>query len=258
LTENPEKGRRKSGFPLKNMKHNSFKKGLVDGLPIGIGYLSVSFAFGIFAIANGLAIPETLLISMTNVTSAGQLAAVPIIAGGGLLSELVVSQIIINLRYALMSVSLSQKLGPSVRLFDRFLISFVNTDEVFAVASAQSGTVGRGYMYGLITTPYLGWSLGTLLGAVAGDILPEIITAALGLAIYGMFIAIVMPGVRSHRATAFCVGVAAALSVAFYYLPVLRDIPDGFVIIICAVAAALLCAAVAPIEVTEEGGADNA
>ena len=176
--ENPEKGRRKSGFPLKNMKHNSFKKGLVDGLPIGIGYLSVSFAFGIFAIANGLAIPETLLISMTNVTSAGQLAAVPIIAGGGLLSELVVSQIIINLRYALMSVSLSQKLGPSVRLFDRFLISFVNTDEVFAVASAQSGAVGRGYMYGLITTPYLGWSLGTLLGAVAGDILPEIITAA--------------------------------------------------------------------------------
>ncbi len=240
------------------MKQNTFGKGVLDGLAIGIGYLSVSFAFGIFAMAHGLAIPEVLLISMTNVTSAGQLAAVPIIAGGGLLSELVVSQIIINLRYALMSVSLSQKLGPSIRLFDRFVIGFVNTDEVFAVASSQKGLVGRGYMYGLITTPYLGWSLGTLLGAVAGNILPEVVTAALGLAIYGMFIAIVMPGVKSHRATAVCVGLSAVLSIAFYYLPLLKDIPSGFVIIICAVAAALICAALAPIEVAEEGGADRA
>ena len=109
-------------------EQNSFLKGIKDGLPICFGYLSVSFAFGIFAVSNGLGIFEALLISMTNVTSAGQLAAVPIIVSGGTLLELAMAQFVINLRYALMSVSLSQKLGQSVRLFDRFVVSFVNTD----------------------------------------------------------------------------------------------------------------------------------
>ena len=135
---------------------NSFRKGIFDGLPICLGYLAVSFAFGISAVGNGLSIFEAVIISMTNVTSAGQLAAVPILAGGGSLYELAVSQLIINLRYALMSVSLSQKLGPSVRMSDRFLIAFMNTDEIFAVASAQPGTVGRRYLYALQLTPYLG------------------------------------------------------------------------------------------------------
>ena len=153
---------------------NSFSKGIRNGLPICFGYLSVAFAFGIFAGGSGLSVAEALLISATNVTSAGQLAAVPIIAGGGTLLELAVSQLVINLRYALMSVSLSQRLGGSVRLRDRFLIAFVNTDEVFAVAMAQNASVGRRYLYGLILTPYLGWSLGTLLGAVAGNLLPAV------------------------------------------------------------------------------------
>ena len=113
---------------------NSFLKGIKDGIPICLGYLSVSFAFGIFSVESGLTILETLLISMANVTSAGQLAAVPIICAGGSLAELGMTQLVINLRYALMSLSLSQKLDKSVRLLDRFVISFVNTDEVFAVA----------------------------------------------------------------------------------------------------------------------------
>ena len=144
-------------------EHNSFRDGIRDGIPICLGYLSVSFAFGIFAVGSGLSILEALLISMTNVTSAGQLAAVPIFAGGGTLIELAVSMFVINMRYALMSVSLSQKLGKSVRFADRFLIAFVNTDEVFAVASAKPGSVGRRYFFGLILTPWLGWATGTLL-----------------------------------------------------------------------------------------------
>lgn len=227
-------------------ENNSFKRGITDGLPICLGYLSVAFAFGIFAGENGLSLLEALAISMTNVTSAGQLAAVPIIAMGGTLIELAVTQIVINLRYALMSVSLSQKLGKSVKMLDRFIIAFVNTDEVFAVASSNKGSVGKKYLYGLILTPYIGWSVGTLLGSVAGNILPQSIVSALGLAIYGMFIAIVVPGMKKDKATAMCVLTAIALGCMFKYLPVLSDVPQGFVIIICAVLASALFAAIAP------------
>lgn len=235
-------------------QNNSFIKGIIDGLPICFGYLSVSFAFGIFAVGKGFSIFEALFISMSNVTSAGQQAAIPIIASGGTFIELAVAQLVINLRYALMSISLSQKLDSNVRLFDRFIISFVNTDEVFAVASSNEGTVGRNYLYGLILTPYLGWSLGTFIGASAGNILPAAIISALGIAIYGMFVAIVVPQTKKSKATAFCVLTAIALSCAFTYIPVLKSVPSGFAIIICAVVASAIFAIVAPIG--EEGNAN--
>lgn len=234
------------------MKKEKFLKGIKDGIPIGLGYLSVSFAFGIFGVESGLTIWQTLLISMLNVTSAGQLAGVPIITGGGTLIEMAVSQLVINARYALMSVSLSQKLSKSVSLADRFLISFVNTDEVFAVASGKKGLVGKSYLYGLITTPYFGWSLGTLIGAAAGNILPASVISALGIAIYGMFVAIVMPVVKENNKTLTCVITAIMLSCLFYYIPYLKQIPSGFTIIICAVLASGLFALIAPIEVEEE------
>ncbi len=228
-----------------------FKRGIRDGLPICFGYLSVSFAFGIFAVASGLGALEALLLSMTNVTSAGQFAAVPIIAAGGSLLELALIQLVINARYALMSLSLSQKLGKDIRLRDRFLIAFVNTDEVFAVASGQE-EVGRRYMFGLILTPFLGWSTGTLLGAVAGDVLPGMLVSALGVAIYGMFVAIVFPVTKKSRPTAVCVLLAVAMSCLFYYIPFLQKIPNGFAIIICAVVASAVMAAVRPtVEVKE-------
>ena len=231
-------------------ENNSFFKGIIDGLPICFGYLSVSFAFGIFATGQGLSILEAVMMSMTNLTSAGQLAAVPIIATGGGLIELALTQFVINIRYSLMSVSLSQKLGKSVRLLDRFIIAFGNTDEVFAVASGKKGTVGKRYLYGLIMTPFLGWSLGTLLGAAAGNILPQLVISSLGVAIYGMFIAIVVPVIREEKNTALCVILAIALSCIFYYMPWLKGIPSGFVIIICSVVASAVFAYLAP--VTEE------
>jgi len=228
-----------------------FKKGLVDGIPICLGYLSVSFGFGIFAVASGLTPLETLMISMTCVTSAGQLAAVPIIAAQGSLIELAVSQLVINLRYALMSISLSQKLDKDMTTPHRMAFAFINTDEVFAVASGQTGTVKRAYLYGLILTPWLGWSCGTLLGALAGNILPAIVTSALSVAIYGMFIAIVVPEMKSSRPTAVCVGIAVALSCGFYFIPVLKAVPSGFVIIICACIASAIMAIAAPVEVEQ-------
>lgn len=226
--------------------------GIRDGIPIGLGYLSVSFAFGIFAVGTGLSVWQTVLISLLNLTSAGQLAGVPIIAGGGSFIELAMTQLVINLRYSLMSVSLSQRLGESVRLRDRFIISYANTDEVFAIASGRGEMLGRRYLYGLIIPPPLCWTLGTLLGAVCGNILPVILTAALGIAIYAMFVAIVVPVIKTNIKAAMAVGVAIILSCLFNYTPVLNKIPSGFVIIICAVVTSVIFALLAPIPDDEE------
>lgn len=230
---------------------NAFRRGLADGIPICLGYISVSFAFGIFAVENGLSPVQALLISMLCVTSAGQLAAVPIIAGCGGLVELAVSQLVINMRYALMSVSLSQKFDDRVTLADRFAIAFVNTDEVFAVASGQPGQVSKGYLYGLILTPWAGWALGTIVGALAGNILPAVVSASLGVAIYGMFIAIVVPEMKKSGAVAACVAIAVGLSCLFWYTPGLNTVPSGFVIILCACAASAIMAVISPIEQEE-------
>ena len=231
--------------------------GIRDGIPIGLGYLSVSFAFGIFAVGTGLSVWQTVLISMLNLTSAGQLAGVPIIAGCGSYIELALTQLVINLRYSLMSVSLSQRLGESVRVRDRFLISYANTDEVFAVASGRGEVLGRRYLFGLIIPPPICWTLGTLLGAVCGNILPEVMTAALGIAIYAMFVAIVVPVIKTNLKAAAAVGAAILLSCLFNYAPVLNKVPAGFVIIICATLISAIFALVAPIPEEAEVCADE-
>ena len=238
------------------MKKSDFKKGLLHGIPICLGYLAVSFGFGITAKLAGLSVLETILISMTNVTSAGQLAGVPIIASGGSLVTLGLGQLVINLRYALMSVSLSQKMDKTVRLLDRFLIAFVNTDEVFAVSAVQPDGVSRVYMYGLILTPYFGWAAGTALGALAGEVLPAVVTTALGVAIYGMFVAIVVPDAKKQIPTALCVLTAIQLSLVFHWIPFLKPLEkNGIALIICAVVASLLFAVIAPIGAKGEDAA---
>ena len=234
------------------MENNNFLKGIKDGLPICIGYFAVSFAFGIFAVNCGLTWAEALLISMTNLTSAGQMAGVPIIAGGGTFLELIVSQLVINSRYALMSVSMSQKLGKSVSLLNRFLIAAGNTDEIFAVTISNKSAVGKKYMYGLILTPWLGWSSGTLLGSLAEHILPAVVVSSLSVAIYGMFIAIVLPSMKKQSRITFCVLFAVALSCLFKYVPFLSQVPSGFVVIICAVVASAVFALITPISEKEE------
>ncbi|MBR0462877.1 MAG: AzlC family ABC transporter permease [Clostridia bacterium] len=230
----------------------TFRKGLRDGLPIGLGYLSVSFAFGMMAVRAGFTVAQAVFISATNVTSAGQFAGLTLISAGASMYELGLTQFVINLRYALMSLSLSQKLDNSMTTLHRMLFAFCNTDEVFAVASGQKGLVGRRYLYGLITLPIAGWVLGTLLGAAAGTLLPELIINALGVAIYGMFIAIVIPPAKNDRAVRVAAVAAAALSCVLYYAPGLKNISSGFSIIICAVAVSAFCAWRFPIRVDEK------
>lgn len=230
------------------MENNKFLKGITDGLPICIGYFAVSFAFGISAVQSGLSWLEALLISALNLTSAGQFAGLSIIVSGGTLIEMAISQLVINSRYSLMSVSLSQKLSEKIKLPERMLIAFGNTDEIFGVSISNKEMLGKKYMYGLILTPYFGWSLGTLAGAVLGDILPAVVVSSLGLAIYGMFIAIVVPVIKKEKATALCVLGAILLSCLFRYIPFLSVVPSGFVIIICAVVPSLIFAFAAPIK----------
>ena len=215
-------------------------QGVRHGIPIGLGYLSVSFAFGMKAVGDGLTVLQAVLISMTNLTSAGQIAALPLMVGGASLAEMALTQLTINLRYALMSLSLSRKLDGSMGTLQRLVFSFANTDEIFAVASSQPGKVGRYYLYGLMLAPWIGWSLGTFLGAAAGTLLPVFVRTALGIAIYGMFLAIVLPPARRSRQVCFVVLTAVILSLCFHYIPGLNTVSSGFVIIICGVLAAAL------------------
>jgi 4-azaleucine resistance transporter AzlC len=226
---------------------NKYRRGLQDGVSIGLGYLPVSFAFGLMASAMKFPVWAPVLISMTNLTSAGQFAALPLIAAGAPLLELVLTQWVINLRYALMSLSLTQKFDGKLRLRDRLLMAFFITDEIFAVAGSREGLIGRRYYFGLATAPYVGWAVGTLLGAVAGELLPLGVRSALGMAIYAMFIAIILPPARDSRPIAVVVAIAAALSCLFYFTPGLKEISSGFVIILCTLTAAALGAWLFPL-----------
>ena len=223
---------------MKNTRINRFSEGIRDGVPIGLGYLSVSFTFGLAAVAAGIPIWAAIAISMTNLTSAGQFAGISMIAAAAGYLEVALSQLVINLRYALMSVSLSQRLDKALGTWHRLGISFGITDEIFAVASTKDGRVGGRYMGGLMLVPYLGWTLGTVLGAVAGALLPPSVQSALGIAIYGMFLAIIVPVAKKSLPVFVVLLIAVALSCMFRYLPFLAGVSDGFVIIICAVVAA--------------------
>ncbi|MBQ9942552.1 MAG: AzlC family ABC transporter permease [Christensenellaceae bacterium] len=232
----------------------TFKKGIKDGLPIALGYLSVSFAFGILAVEKGLPVWSPILISFTNFTGTGQFAGADLMAMGAGLMEIAFTLLIINLRYLLMSLSLSQRISPKMGLLARLGISFGITDENFAVAIAQTSPLTGKYMAGLILTSFFGWLSGTALGALAGAFLPESLLSALGIALYAMFIAIIIPPCRENKAVLTVVGVAIVLSCLFTYIPALATLGSGWAIIICGVSSALLGAWLFPAD--DEADAD--
>jgi predicted branched-subunit amino acid permease len=237
---------------MNHKKKKLFTTGLRDGIPIALGYLSVSFGFGITAVNQGLSPLAAVLISLTNLTSAGQVAGVEVIIAMGTLVEMALTQLTINLRYFLMSLSLSQKLDSSFTLPHRLLTSFGITDEIFGVASSQKERITPIYMYGLILLPFIGWSLGTLLGAVAGNILPDAIKYALGIAIYGMFVAIVVPPAKRDHGVLLASLLGIAVSCAVSYIPLLKFITPGFAIILSALVGAAIAAWLFPIRDEEE------
>lgn len=228
-----------------------FVRGLRFGVPIGLGYLSVSFTFGIMAISLGFEWWQAVIISMLTVTSAGQLAGINVMINPGQYITMLISQLTINVRYSFMSISLSQKVSKRFSGIKRWLLGFFMTDEIFAVASAEDEVTPE-FFLGLSIIPYAGWTLGTLLGGLIGNVLPEIVMSALCLAIYGMFLAIVLPPARGSIAVLTVAFVAILLNCVFYYVPLLKIIPSGISISICAIAAALIGAALFPIKADKE------
>lgn len=229
------------------MKKRLFYTGLADGIPIAVGYFAVSFSFGIAAVAAGIAPFEALLISMTNLTSAGQFAAIGIISAGGSYAEMALSQLVINLRYALMGLSLSQKLDKSFTRVHSAILGHAVTDEIFAVAMSRPKRIRPIYFAGLAALPYIGWSAGTAAGAYLGALLPETLCSALSVSLYGMFIAIIVPAIKKERSVLIVTLIAIILSCIIYYTPALSFISSGFSIIICAVAASAVGALLFPI-----------
>ncbi len=226
-----------------------FKKGLSNGIPIALGYFSVSFGFGIMAVQSGLTAFQAIMISFTNLTSAGQAAGVGIISAGGTLIEMALTQLVINLRYSLMGLSLSQKLSDKFTTPHRMIASFGITDEIFAVASSQTEKLVPSYMYGLIFISALGWTGGTAAGALAGLGLPHTLTAAMGILLYGMFIAIIIPAARASKKDLVVICLAALFSIACKYL--FPALSSGFAIIISAILASVIGALLFPITLAE-------
>lgn len=234
---------------------NSYKRGVRDGMPVFFGYLAVSFSFGILARSLNIPSVAAIIMSAANFTSAGQFAAVGGIAAGVGYFELALTQLIINLRYCLMSSALSQKISDKAPFFHRFFMAFGNTDEVFAIAVSSEGELLPSYFYGIMTSALPGWVLGTALGVISGEVLPERVLSALGIALYAMFIAIIIPPAKKSKIVALIVAISMVASYLFSKLPVLKSISSGFKIIILTVIISAVAAALFPVE-TEEKNAN--
>ena len=238
------------------MEKLTFKIGLKDGIPIALGYLFVSIGFGITAINSGLNPILAIIISATNVTSAGQVAGVRVLSESTVFLssalEMFLTQFVINLRYSLMGISLSQKTDSSFDTRNRMLCSFSITDEIYAVASTRRDPINVSYFIGLSTLPVIGWTVGTAIGALVGSSINPQLSAIFGLAIYGMFLSIFIPPAKKSRGILVSVLLGALISCIIYYVPSLSFISSGFSVIISSLVAASVAAILIPHKEDEE------
>ena len=228
-----------------------FLRGLRDGAPIGLGYFAVAFALGIKANAAGLSGFEAALMSLLNVTSAGEAAAVAMLSAGTTYVELAFTQLVINIRYLLMSCSLSQKIAPEGSFLHRWFIGYGVTDEIFGISMATPGKLNPAYSYGAIAVAVPGWTLGTLFGALLGNVLPVAANNALGVALYAMFLAIILPPARKSRVIAGLVVVSMLASAGVTFLAERLSwswLTEGFRIIILTVVISLAAALLFPLK----------
>lgn len=226
---------------------SAFRRGLRAGIPIGLGYFSVSLSFGILAVSYGFSWWQAVLISMTTVTSAGQFAGINTMLHPGQYLAMLLSQLTINVRYSMMSVSLSQKVDKSFGKVARWVLGFFMTDEIFAVAAAEK-EVTKPFFAGLTVLPWIGWTLGTLTGGLIGNILPQRLMNALCIALYGMFIAIVVPVAKKEKPVLIVVILAMLFSCLFTWIPGLNTVSSGIAVSLCAIAAAAAGAVLFPVK----------
>lgn len=215
-----------------------FGRGIRDGLPIGLGYVPVAFTFGFIAVSGGLPVWVACLISLTNLTSAGQFAGTNLILAGAGYMEIAMTTFVINIRYMLMSLSLTQRMEEKMGVLKRMVFGFGVTDETFVVASLKPGILKAPYLFGLILLPIAGWNLGTLMGAGISNMLPAALQNAMGIALYGMFIALIVPAARDSVPVLLIVLISVAVNCILKYIPVFSFISSGFRIILSTVAGA--------------------
>lgn len=227
---------------------NFWKKGLKDGIPIGLGYIAVSFTFGIMAKNAGLTALQATVMSFTNLTSAGQFASLGLIKASAGLLEMAITQLIINLRYCLMSCSLSQKINKDTAFVHRLIVAAGITDEIFGVSVCSKGKLNPFYTYGLMSVAVPGWAFGTFLGVVSGNILPARLLSALSIALYSMFIAVIIPPARGNKIIAGIIIISMLFSLFFTILPLFNHISSGFRIIILTILIAGIAAILFPIK----------
>lgn len=225
-----------------------FRKGIFDGIPICLGYFAVSFALGIAARNIGMAGSQGFIMSAGMVASAGEFAAINLFASNAGYLEIVMTCLVVNLRYCLMSTALTQKLSPETKLIHRFGLAYCITDEIFGLSVGVYGYLCPFYSYGITIISVIGWSVGTFLGITAGNILPALIVSALSVSLYGMFIAIIIPPARKDRFIGLLIVISMAASFVFTGAPVLKSISSGFRIIILTLVIAGIAAWVRPIE----------
>jgi predicted branched-subunit amino acid permease len=225
-----------------------FVYGLKKGFPIALGYLPVSFTFGLMAVNGGISPLMAVFISLTNLTSAGQFAGTNLIIQGAGFFEITLTTFVINIRYMLMSLSLSQKIEPKTSLIQRLIFGFGITDETFSIASMEEGKLSYSYMVGLILGPIIGWSLGTALGAFTCSALPKSISSAMGIALYAMFIAIIVPPAKKSKPIFMIIAISIAINMLLKYIPIFYFISGGFRVIAATILGAGIGAALWPIE----------
>ncbi len=235
----------------------ALREGLRDGVPIALGYLAVSFSLGIAARKVGLDAVQGFFASLFNNASAGEYAGFAVIGAGGSLLEMAVVMLVANARYLLMSCSMAQRFSPDTPIIHRVLVGFDLTDELFGIAIARPGEVDPYYSYGAMVVALPGWAFGGMAGVIAGSVLPERVVSALSVALFGMFLAIIIPPARKSRVVAGLVLASFATSALFAWAPLLSGLSEGVRTIILTVALSALAAALFPVDEKDAGEKDT-
>lgn len=235
-----------------NSHNKVLREGFRDGIPIGLGYLAVSFSLGVAARNAGLSAFQGFLVSLLNNASAGEYAGFTVIAANGAYFEIFLMTLIANARYLLMSCALSQKFSPDTPLIHRILVGYDVTDEIFGITIARPGMLDPFYSYGAILIAAPAWAGGTALGVIAGNLLPARAVSALSVALFGMFLAVIIPPARKNRVIALFVLISFAASFAATYLPLISRLSGGTRTIILTVLISAVAAILFPVNEEEE------
>lgn len=228
--------------------HKALREGFRDGIPIGLGYFAVSFSLGVAARNSGLNAFQGFLASLLNNASAGEYAGFTVIDADAPYLEIILMTLIANARYLLMSCALSQKFSSETPLIHRLLIGFDVTDEIFGITIARPGNLNPCYTYGAILIAMPCWAIGTALGVTAGNLLPLRVVSALSVALFGMFLAVIIPPARKDKIVAFLIPMCFLASFAAGKLPGISQLSDGSRTILLTVALSVAAALLFPVK----------